>query len=116
MAKALALLLLTAAAAADSPTLEAIWEKAQSKSWRARRAAVEQLARRPLGDEVFQVRLLLRTDPRPEVREVIAWAAVLEPRLVNATLLGLALSLAACGGVMQFSDKAAIENVESMFF
>ena len=86
------LLLLCAVARPEGASYDAIFDRAAAKTWRARRHAVEQLARVPLDDGIFErLRPALLTDKRPEVREAIAWAADLEPRLLSATLLGLAL-------------------------
>ena len=86
------LLVLCAVARSEGVSYDAIFVQAAAKTWRARWHAVEQLARVPLDDGIFErLRPALLTDERAEVREAIAWAADLEPRLLSATLLGLAL-------------------------
>lgn len=111
----LAPLLLAAVAAAQD--LETILEKAANADrWQGRWAAIVQLSHLPQDDQVFRLRLRLRTDPRPSVREAIAWACLHQPDLANATLLGLALKKdpdaavrrAAARALVRFKDRRAV--------
>jgi len=71
--------------------LDALLERAAADHWSARWKAVTEIAAQPAGDGVFRLRALLLRDPRPRVREAIAWACMLRPELGSATLLGIAL-------------------------
>lgn len=90
-------LLLTASAAAGSEPgpaadLEAVFKQADAGDWRTRWGAVRQMVRLAGDDAIFSsLRPALLKHERPRVRAAVAWAALLEPRLCNATLLGLAL-------------------------
>ncbi len=82
--------LLGLASGGDSQSLERILQQADAGRWEARWEAVEALAR--IAEAHFPTaRRLLLEDPRPRVREAIAFACLLDPRLGDATLLGLAL-------------------------
>jgi len=62
------------------------------------------------------LRLALLRDPRPRVREAVAWACLLEPGLGDATLLGIALRndgeaavrAAAARALVHFRDRRAV--------
>ncbi|MGQ0612227.1 MAG: alpha/beta fold hydrolase [Planctomycetaceae bacterium] len=74
----------------ESRSLDEILREADAPRWEARWRAVEALARIP-ETEFPKARRLLLEDPRPRVREALAFACLLDPRLGDATLLGLAL-------------------------
>jgi len=88
------------------PALEALLEQAASDRWTTRWAAVEGLARLPVGEEVFHARAALLRDPRPRAREAIAMACLLDPGLGNATLLGIALRKDGDAGVRRAAARA----------
>ncbi|MEM8884586.1 MAG: HEAT repeat domain-containing protein [Planctomycetota bacterium] len=116
MRRALVLLFLLAGPAA-AQTLDAIAEQAAQPGWRARWAAVRALAAKAGGEELFKIRPMLLRDERAGVRAAIAWAAVLEPEIANATLLGLALRkdkqasvrFAAAYALVHHRDRRAVE-------
>jgi len=112
------LLLLASIAAATEPVdLDQILAAADSDHWRRRWSAVREIARRADGEEVFRIRPLLIRDKRPRVRSAVAWACVIEPRVGNATLLGLALKkdrdagvrFAAAHALVHHQDRRAVE-------
>jgi len=86
-----ALFLVGLPTAALADPLDTLLEGANATRWPARSKAVRALAKLPQDDRIFKLRMLLRTDKRPKVREAIAWAGYLEPDLLNATLLGISV-------------------------
>jgi pimeloyl-ACP methyl ester carboxylesterase len=113
-AACLLLALLSRPAAAQD--VDALLTEADADSWRARWGAVSRLARLPKGDHVFKVRGALRRDPRPKVREAIAWACSMDPDLGVAILLGRALGddpdprvrRAAARALVHFKNRRAV--------
>lgn len=109
-------LFLGALARAEDP-LEALLEEANSDSWARRWHAVQGLARLSGDDRLFRVRGLLLRDERPRVRAAIAWAALLDPALANATLLGLVVRKdpdpearrGAARALVHFKDRRAVD-------
>ncbi|MFQ5844138.1 MAG: alpha/beta fold hydrolase [Planctomycetota bacterium] len=100
------LLLATAAAAED---FEELLREADSASWRRRWGAVRRMVRLAGDDAIFRVlRPALLRDPRPRVRSAVAWAAFLEPRVANATLLGLKLRKDADARVRRAAAQALV--------
>ncbi|MHC4849597.1 MAG: HEAT repeat domain-containing protein, partial [Planctomycetota bacterium] len=79
--------------------------------------AVRAFAARADGEDLFALRPLLLRDPRAKVRGAVAWAAVIEPKVANATLLGLALRkdrsaevrFAAATALATHRDRRAVE-------
>ncbi|MHC5053043.1 MAG: alpha/beta fold hydrolase, partial [Planctomycetota bacterium] len=112
------LLLLAPMAAADGDGLDALLQQAAGDHWRERWTAVRELGRLATADDetVFRLRGLLLRDPRPRVREALAWACRLEPALGQATLLGIVLKRdraapvrrAAAGALRHYRDRRAI--------
>lgn len=113
-----ALLLLAPAAAADEGGLDALLQRANADHWQERWSAVRALSRLAGAgnDTVFRLRGLMLQDPRPRVREALAWACRLEPALGQATLLGIVLKKdarpavrrAAAGALRHYRDRRAI--------
>ena len=107
----------SATLAAPPDPLDDVLAAADAPDWRSRAAAVRDLAARTGDDEIFRIRPLLIRDKRPRVRSAVAWACVREPRLANATLLGMALRrdrdpgvrFAAAFALVHFQDRRAVE-------
>jgi pimeloyl-ACP methyl ester carboxylesterase len=111
------ILLLTASVAAQPAWIEEIAAKAETAHWSTRWEAVLAFAGKARGEDLFALRPLLLRDARARVRGAVAWAAVLEPRVANATLLGLALKkdksaevrFAAAAALAVHRDRRAVE-------
>jgi pimeloyl-ACP methyl ester carboxylesterase len=112
----LALLLLAPLAPSDEGGLDGLLGHADGGSWPERWQAVLSLTKLAGTDDVFKVRAALLRDPRPRVREAIAYACYLEPLLGNATVLALALKQdtepavrrAAARALERFPDRRAV--------
>ncbi|MHC4408166.1 MAG: HEAT repeat domain-containing protein, partial [Planctomycetota bacterium] len=117
MRRASILLLLTATVSAQPAWLDEIAAKAEAGHWSTRWEAVRAFAARADGEDLFALRPLLLRDPRAKVRGAVAWAAVIEPKVANATLLGLALRkdksaevrFAAATALATHRDRRAVE-------
>jgi len=112
--RALISLAFLVAGATAQDSLEPLLEQANSDHWRTRWAAVRRMAGMP--DQVFKLRSLLRRDPRPRVREAIAWACLLDKNLGLSILLGRAakqdrdpaVRRAAARALIHFKNRRAV--------
>jgi pimeloyl-ACP methyl ester carboxylesterase len=94
-------------AVAQAGELDALFEQADSQHWKARWGAVHRLARQP--DAVAGLlRRALIAEPRPRVREAVAWACLLDAQLGDATLLGIALRRDPVPGVRRAAARALV--------
>ncbi len=98
------LLLLATTTAADS--VDDLLDKADGDSWAERWAAVQGLVRMPVGDHYFKLRAALLRDPRPRVREAIAWACSLDADLAPSALLGIVVKKDAVPAVRRAAARA----------
>jgi hypothetical protein len=111
MRRLLLLALVPFARAGDAP-LDTLFTQADGERWDARWAAVHGIAAVRAQEDVFRTRAALLRDPRPRVREAIAWACSLEPDLGNATILALALKQDADAAVRRGAARALLRHAD----